>query len=320
MNCSLFPVRPRLCRAFRSELAGIEGIVKLKHLDDSNMTVSIDTTDSGDALNPKTKMTHKNATLPLDAKMNGFHDYELKRYRLVFCYGEFSVCKMLLSSMLTVTIHPFLSFNVNYRLCVLLRSSANAPHRSLPDIPIVETVCDNNSELYATVGDKPQGKSPSNTKKLANISQHSSMSQADDVTSPYARVRSPAHAYDKLKKTEHPYAQVVQSAVVGGVAQVVLENDDDDDEDEDEATIENPISHRESSSNHDLLNPAGSSIDASAAISGRISASQELPYMTPPILPVMPPPQQHFSGDSQDSSSKCNADGEQLGLSGKINH
>lgn len=179
----------------------------------------------------------------------------------------------------------------------------------MPDIPIVEAVCDNNSELYATVGDKlqekTQGKSPSNGKKLADISQHSSM--ADDTTSPYARVRSPAHAYDKLKKTEHPYAQVVQPATAGGVAQVVLEtivvDDDDDIDDDDETRIENPISHRESSSNHDLLTTGGSSIDASAAISGRISASQELPYMTPPIVSAMAPSQQHFSGDSQDSSS-----------------
>lgn len=192
-------------------------------------------------------------------------------------------------------------------LLLYFRSSSNAPHRSLPDIPIVETVCDNNSELYATVGDKlqdkPQSKSPSNAKKNANISQHSSISQADDVNSPYARVLSPAHAYDKLKKTEHPYAQVVQPGTTGGVVQMVLENDDDDIDDEDETTIENPISHRESSSNHNLLSTNGSSIDASAAISGRISASQELPYMTPPIIPPMPP-QQHFSGDSQDSSSK----------------
>jgi hypothetical protein len=44
------------------------------------MTVSIDTTDSsGDPLNTKTKLTMKNATLPLDAKLNGFQDYELKR-------------------------------------------------------------------------------------------------------------------------------------------------------------------------------------------------------------------------------------------------
>lgn len=194
-------------------------------------------------------------------------------------------------------------------LVAFFRSSANAPHRSLPDIPIAETAeRDNNSELYATVGDKFQEKPPirnsANVEKLTNISQHSSMSQADDVSSPYARVKSPAHAYDKLKKTEHPYAQVVQQ-MNGGVAQVVDENDDeDDDEDEDDdTTIENPIAHRESS-NNDLLNPANSAIDASAAISGRISASQELPYMTPPIV-VGPQVQQHFSGDSQDSSSEC---------------
>lgn len=66
-------------RMLRSELAGLEGIVKLKHLDDSNLTVSIDATDSSDALNPKTKLSQKNATLPLDAKLNGFHDNELKR-------------------------------------------------------------------------------------------------------------------------------------------------------------------------------------------------------------------------------------------------
>lgn len=44
-------------------------------------------------------------------------------------------------------------------------------------------------------------------------------------------------------------------------------------------------------------------IPAASAIAGRVSASQELPYMTPPIVQ----PQQHFSGDSQDSSSKSNS-------------
>lgn len=155
--------------------------------------------------------------------------------------------------------------------------------------------------------EKAQSKSPLNPKKLVNISQNSSMSQADD-SSPYARVRSPQHAYDKLKKTEHPYAQVIQPMTTGGIATVVLENvdDDDDDDDDDETTIENPISHRESS-NNDLLSTAESHLDASAAISGRISASQELPYMTPPIIASMTNAHnhpQHFSGDSQDSSSK----------------
>jgi hypothetical protein len=72
-------------RKYRSELAGVEGIVKLKQLDDSTINVSIDTTDSSDALNPKTKLAQqqllqKNATLPFDAKLgNGFQDNELKR-------------------------------------------------------------------------------------------------------------------------------------------------------------------------------------------------------------------------------------------------
>lgn len=41
--------------------------------------------------------------------------------------------------------------------------ASNAPHRSLPDIPVTESLNDNVSELYATVADKiqqkPQGRS-----------------------------------------------------------------------------------------------------------------------------------------------------------------
>lgn len=55
-----------------------------------------------------------------------------------------------------------------------------------------------------------------NAKKLASISQHSSISQADDVSSPYARVRSPSHAYDKVRPTEHPYAQVTTAGTSTG--------------------------------------------------------------------------------------------------------
>lgn len=112
------------------------------------------------------------------------------------------------------------------------------PHRSLPDIPISDpNQLDTNSDLYATVGDKvgdkPQGQSrkknllflpyaytenintvfllftaASSVKKQISVSQHSSISQADDCSSPYARVRSQAHAYDKVRPAEHPYAQV----------------------------------------------------------------------------------------------------------------
>ncbi|XP_021693708.1 uncharacterized protein LOC5576202 isoform X1 [Aedes aegypti] len=188
------------------------------------------------------------------------------------------------------------------------KRASNAPHRSLPDIPIVEPVGDNNSELYATVGDKvqdlPQGRSPtSSLKKQASVSQHSSISQADDISSPYARVRSPPHAYDKLRRTEHPYAQVVQPGTSGSTAQVAVTVDDE---------LLSPISRRGLSntvaggaggdSNQSLLDEREAStvdIPAASAIAGRVSASQDLPYMTPPIVQ---PPQQHFSGDSQDSS------------------
>lgn len=46
--------------------------------------------------------------------------------------------------------------------------------------------------------------------------------------------------------------------------------------------------------------PVPDEIPAASAIAGMISASNDLPYMTPPIT------NQHFSGDSQDSSSKEN--------------
>lgn len=43
-------------------------------------------------------------------------------------------------------------------------------------------------------------------------------------------------------------------------------------------------------------------IPAATAIAGGIPANHELPYMTPPLPATSQ--QQHFSGDSQDSSSK----------------
>lgn len=59
-------------------------------------------------------------------------------------------------------------------------------------------------------------------------------------------------------------------------------------------------------SGHLQCSPEGSSSDiaAAVAISGRISATQDLPYMTPPIASTQTQTVQHFSGDSQDSSSK----------------
>lgn len=77
----------------------------------------------------------------------------------------------------------------------------------------------------------------------------------------------------------------------------------------------NPIAPprtRRSSSHNSLLNSETHyDIQAANAISGGVQANQDLPYMTPPLLMLLPHPshsqqngsQQHFSGDSQDSSN-----------------
>ncbi|XP_055848813.1 serine-rich adhesin for platelets isoform X2 [Episyrphus balteatus] len=181
------------------------------------------------------------------------------------------------------------------------KRASSAPHRSLPDIPINDTV-DNGSELYETVADKlagkTQDKSPNpSLKKQTSVSQHSSISQADDFSSPYSRVKNAPHDYAKVRNMEHPYAQLnapsTSSAVAGSRSQLTFETVD-------VLSNDNSDSHR--GSNQSLL--VGSvdvhqeMIGAASAIAGMVSASQDLPYMTPPIVQ-----QPYFSGDSQDSSS-----------------
>ena len=107
---------------------------------------------------------------------------------------------------------------------------ASTTRRSLPDIPSEqgaavnwEPTGDNSSEHYATVGQFQNGTihlhpNPNHHFDLStakrhtthngietrpSISQHSSISQADDTSSPYEKVK-----YDKIKSKEHPYAQL----------------------------------------------------------------------------------------------------------------
>lgn len=72
-----------------------------------------------------------------------------------------------------------------------------------------------------------------------------------------------------------------------------------------------PPRTRRSSSHSSLLSTEPlPDIQAANAISGEVQANQDLPYMTPPLLMPLPHPpqpqnsnlQQHFSGDSHDSS------------------
>ncbi|XP_066152607.1 uncharacterized protein [Euwallacea fornicatus] len=182
------------------------------------------------------------------------------------------------------------------------RGGLTNSRRSLPDIPSEmvagiswEANGDNSSEHYATLGqyanagEKISGVKSSEVR--TSVSQHSSMSQADDAFSPYERVK-----YDKIKsKKEHPYAQVQPPSS----RTVVYEEGPISEEritllradiPSTSTNTASPIRSRRTSDE----NPESVDIPAASAVAGGIAASYELPYMTPPI---------NFSGDSQDSSN-----------------
>ncbi|XP_062123672.1 uncharacterized protein LOC133837037 [Drosophila sulfurigaster albostrigata] len=185
------------------------------------------------------------------------------------------------------------------------KRSSTAAHRSLPDIPVAEQQ-DNGSELYETVADKQlanahnQSPQPS-LKKQTSVSQHSSISQADDVSSPYSRVKGIPHDYAKVRATEHPYAQLnapsTSSAAAAAVAATAATAATSSTQEHGTDSVQRGSQLSAGSTQH--LNDDATpqvEIPAASAIAGMISASQDLPYMTPPIA------NQHFSGDSQDSS------------------
>ncbi|XP_034484973.1 uncharacterized protein PB18E9.04c isoform X2 [Drosophila innubila] len=185
------------------------------------------------------------------------------------------------------------------------KRSSTAAHRSLPDIPVAEHN-DNGSELYETVADKQlasahnQSPQPS-LKKQTSVSQHSSISQADDVSSPYSRVKGLPHDYAKVRATEHPYAQLnapsTSNAAVAAASSTATASSKAASSQHGTDSLPRGSQLSSGSTQHlnDELTPQVE-IPAASAIAGMISASQDLPYMTPPIA------NQHFSGDSQDSS------------------
>ncbi|KAL1375005.1 hypothetical protein pipiens_017756, partial [Culex pipiens pipiens] len=80
--------------------------------------------------------------------------------------AEFAVNSFWIYCTLSVVVMVTLVTTLASCLCCRKQEikASNAPHRSLPDIPVVEPAGDNNSELYATVGenkvqDLPQGRS-----------------------------------------------------------------------------------------------------------------------------------------------------------------
>lgn len=217
--------------------------------------------------------------------------------------------------------------------------------RSLPDLPIDpnggasggEEVWDKNgeqnsggdtgSDLYATVEDHKMANGRLNKKVSqstnAVLERNQSGSYAspttDDSVSPYACYRK-ENPYDKVKQ-EHPYAQVattskkknkltrdVQSSMESTASNASSRSQDPQNEAPSSPLPPTVRTRRsswdtESSSNHSSVRD---SIPAAGAISGAVAASNELPYMTPPIVSSAPdtnhvPAGPHFSGDSQDS-------------------
>ncbi|KAK9505961.1 hypothetical protein O3M35_009915 [Rhynocoris fuscipes] len=174
--------------------------------------------------------------------------------------------------------------------------------RSLPDLPVdlcetneklwplAENNADTNSDLYATVED-------ANRKKRAltsglTVDSSYTPSQTDDSLSPYARLKG-EHPYDQLEQSEHPYAQVGANGVHGpSTSQDTTVN----------STLTRGLEAIEDDERKSSSESGGdtNTIPAASAIAGSVPANHDLPYMTPPI-PVIQQ-QQHFSGDSVDSS------------------
>lgn len=131
-------------RTTRNELLGLEGMVKLKNPDDMVLVVAVPTT--------AVAANNSNASVSGDSKVSASVSFENEKRYVKPVLG-------------------FDKFQSNNRIC----SVSNAPHRSLPDIPVSEPPShavrstlgagvtngggggtDNGSDLYATVGDKTQ--------------------------------------------------------------------------------------------------------------------------------------------------------------------
>ncbi|KAL1464548.1 hypothetical protein WDU94_004181 [Cyamophila willieti] len=193
---------------------------------------------------------------------------------------------------------------------------------------------DTGSDLYATVEEHKMANGRLNKKvsqsTSAVLEQGQSGSYAspttDDSVSPYACYRKD-HPYDKVKQAEHPYAQV------SSVKKKKLTRDLQSSLESSTSTASSRSEEPKSSSQQaggppaSPLPPIGrtrrpsweggdsssqssvrDSIPAAGAISGAVAASNELPYMTPPIVNEAPETNitggvggPHFSGDSQDS-------------------
>ena len=166
--------------------------------------------------------------------------------------------------------------------------------RKLPDIPNSDDIYknsstkDDNSELYATVDEVPKNAGNLITSRL-DIPSVPGASNFDSKNHPYAKVK-------KTRRQEHPYAKVGES-----------KNEAEDNTDtEDYDTTDNLRPH--STQRHSGRSQMGPGVPGSWRRPGdhhdlpRNPSRQATPLPPePPSFPDQGQPQQHFSGDSQDS-------------------
>ncbi|BES92370.1 Hypothetical protein NTJ_05177 [Nesidiocoris tenuis] len=177
--------------------------------------------------------------------------------------------------------------------------------RSLPDLPVdsgetlekmwgpTENAVDTNSDLYATVEDA--GRKKRLLTSGLTVDSSYTPSQTDDSLSPYARLRG-EHPYDQLQQNEHPYAQVSNGSIPGPSTSSEPVPNGTPSSRRGAETNEGDEASRKSPS----LDEVPDEIPAASAIAGSVPANSDLPYMTPPLHAQQQ--QQHFSGDSVDSS------------------
>ncbi|XP_071864777.1 uncharacterized protein isoform X2 [Bombus fervidus] len=208
---------------------------------------------------------------------------------------------------------------------------STSANRSLPDIPkdkgkrhentgtsasqdiyeITETIGDQ-SELYATVRDT--AKEQISKLDVPEVSHQNPSLVQETSDDQYLRFASSPNS----DNVEHPYAQVqnVQKTEANQSSRNNIKQAINVDKPSTSMSQSNgnpvaPPRTRRSSSHNSLLSAETGPCDIQAAnaISGGVQANQDLPYMTPPLLMLLPQPpqpqsnspQQHFSGDSQDS-------------------
>ncbi|XP_011162275.1 uncharacterized protein LOC105197515 isoform X2 [Solenopsis invicta] len=207
--------------------------------------------------------------------------------------------------------------------CRRNENKTTSANRSLPDIPkdknrehevdsvpqdiyeASEIIGEFHSELYATVQDAAQEQMPE--RKTEIILQGCSLPQ--DTSHQYTRF-----ATSVSDNVEHPYAQLqnVQKTETSQITRnninqvAIVEKPSTSINQSNGSPIAPPRTRRSSSHNSLLNSETHYDIQAANAISGGVQANQDLPYMTPPLLTLLPHPQhnnpqQHFSGDSQDS-------------------